>query len=59
MIMGIPPISASGLPGKREDAYRAGMMPIAFMDFEMILFANIRLDTNLRLDTNYFLLLRG
>ena len=26
--MGLPPISASGLPGKRVDAYLAGMMTI-------------------------------
>jgi hypothetical protein len=24
--MGLPPRSARGLPGKREEAYRAGMM---------------------------------
>src|SRR5690606_12154381 len=30
-IMDFPPISTNGLPGKREDSYRAGIIPIIFM----------------------------
>jgi hypothetical protein len=29
--MGLPAINDNGLPGNRVDAYRAGMMPIAFV----------------------------
>jgi hypothetical protein len=29
--IGLPPMSASGLPGKRDEAWRAGMTTVNFM----------------------------